>query len=86
MPGLMVCELLPLRLTDDLLPLTLGTGRLASGSPKEAAPVTGLGLRWALPLDWTLPTTSMLPAVTLTLPLTEIAEDELESTSTAPLT
>lgn len=39
-----------------------------------------------MPLDWTLPTTAMLPAVISPLPLTEIAEDELESTSTGPLT
>src|SRR5262245_26660700 len=88
MPGEMVSELLPPRMTEPLAerPVGAGAARPASGSLNAAAPVTGAGLRWALPLDWTLPTTRMLPADTWALPLAAMADDELESTATTPLT
>ncbi len=53
---------------------------MPSGSATAAAPVTGAGLKLALPLFWTPPCTSMTEAFTEALPLAERALDELEST------
>ena len=50
-----------------------------------AAPVTGAGLKLALPLFWTPPCTSITDALTAALPLAERAVDELESTKTPPV-
>src|SRR5262245_40914993 len=86
MPGEIVSELLLLRTTDPLAERPVGTGRPASGSLNAVTPVTGAGLRLALPLDLKLPTTSILPAVTWALSRAEMADDELESTATTPLT
>ena len=51
-----------------VMPVAVGATRPASGSVKEAAPVTGVALSLALPLVWTLPSTWMALAVTLALP------------------
>ena len=45
-----------------------------------AAPVTGAGLKLALPLFWTPPCTSITDALIAALPLADRAVDELEST------
>ena len=58
--------------------MVLGNGSEATAS--TGAPVTGAGLRLALPLFLTPPWTSMAAALTLALPLAERALDELEST------
>jgi hypothetical protein len=87
MPGLIVCELVPERLTDEVVPPTTGTGRLASGSLNEAAPVVAAGLTCALPLSWALPTNLTPPgAEMIALPPADSAEDEVESTATIPAT
>ena len=56
MPGWIVVDELPLRLTEPWLvrPEVLGCDSDASGSATVAAPVTGAGLKLALPLFWTL--------------------------------
>ena len=58
----------------------LGGASEASGLARMGSPVTGAGLKLALPLFWTLPWTSMTAALTWALPLADRAEEELEST------
>src|SRR5579884_2727113 len=84
MPGLMVSAWLPLRLTAPWEVRPLGTARPASGSVKTAA-FAAYGLREALPEVCTPPTTWMAPADSVALAPALMAEVELESTSTRPL-
>src|SRR4051812_27654789 len=86
MPGLMVKDELPLRLTAprEARPDELGAARLASGSATAAAPVTGFGLKEALPDLLSPPTIWMPAAVTVALPLARTAVDDFESTTTTP--
>ena len=58
----------------------LGGASDASGSGTEVVPVTGAGLKLALPLFETPPCTSITDALIAALPLAERAVDELEST------
>src|SRR5436853_260802 len=84
MPGLMVRDELPDRLTEAALPVRPGAARAAKGSVTTGAWVTGVGWKVAFPDAWKPPTTSMREAVTLALPLIVIAVGELESTSIWP--
>ncbi len=83
MPGLIVSAVAPPMFTEPCDVPPDGTASMASGSATTAAPVTGLGLRVALPVLLTPPTTWMLAAVTLALPLATSAVLEFESTTTA---
>ena len=58
----------------------LGCDSEPSGSAIVAAPVTGAGLKLALPLFWTPPCTSITDALIEALPLADRALDELELT------
>ena len=80
MPWLIVLDEFPPRLIEPklVIPMVLGNGSDATES--TWAPVTGVGLRLALPLFLTPPWISMDAALTWALPLAESAEDELEST------
>ena len=82
MPGLIVADELPLRLSEPYVvnPNVVGGFSGASGSATEAALVTGAGLKLAFPLFETLPLTSITAAFTAALPLADRAVDELEST------
>src|SRR5262245_45366107 len=80
----MVCELLPLRLTDPRATPPLGAANPASGSGNAVMPMVGVGWKLALPVARVPPTTWMLAAVTWALPLADRAVVELESTTTEP--
>src|ERR1700730_17306735 len=84
-PGLMTSMLLPLTLTAPSDVPAAGAGNVSRGSGIELTPVIGDGLTLALPDLLTFPTTLILLAVTLALPLAEMAEAELESTSSGPV-
>src|SRR5271166_2468225 len=88
MPGMIVLDELPLRLTEPWLLrprlLPTGTASPASRSGTTFTPVVAAGLRVALPLLLTPPTTWILPALILALPLSVRAVFEFESTTRLP--
>ena len=66
------------------MPVAAGRGQARQRIGEGDCPVTGVGLRWALPLVWTCRPPECGLAVTMALPLALMAEDELESTTTTP--
>src|SRR6516225_1335966 len=88
MPGLIVCELLPPRLTAPrfVIPVGLGPTKPANGSGRGLDRWTTPGMKLVLGDLPMPPTASMSEACTWPLPLRAMALAELESTTTAPPT
>src|SRR5690242_9243087 len=91
MPGLIVCVVLPLTLSEprDTRPVGDGAARPANGSGKALTWVVGVGLSEALP-DLLVPPTTSIPAgalsVALPLAVSAVADDELTTTMPGEVT